>query len=512
MNLKQDFRLLAIIQLFSGLFMGFPALIAFCLHENLALKSFLTTMLIIATFSALLLLCCKGKRNERMTPADGFLLVTLTWVLAATFGSLPLLLSGSTATYSDAFFEIMSGFTTTGATTFRSIETKARSILFWRSETNWLGGMGIVVLFVAFLPMLGVKGTMLYGSESAGPTKDKLTPKTGGTAGALWGIYLAISALQVLFLLAGKVNWYDAITITFSTMSAAGFSVRNGSIGSYQSAYVDVVCTFFMFLSAINFSLYFKMLCGRGKQALKDGELRAYTKIVALFSLLVALNLFLQGVYHSFFQSLRYAFFQVVSIITTTGFVTANYTTWPMFSQMLLFTLFFIGGCAGSAGGGIKVVRVAALLNLGRSTIHKRLHPNAVCKNRIGDDVIDNDVMLGIAGFVGLYFATGIIGAIIISLAGQNFFTSFSSSFLSLGNIGVGFSAIGPEGNFDMFPNWTLWVFSFLMLAGRLELVTVYVLFSRSFWRDQVAWQASKSEKRRLAKEKRYYQKHRTNA
>ena len=509
MNLKQDFRLLALIQIFIGLFMGIPAIIAYCWQEKAALHSFLLTMGLVALFSFLVLFVCRDRKSGRMSPADGFLFVTLTWVLATAFGALPLLLSGTMDNYSDAYFEIMSGFTTTGASALTSIEDKARSILFWRSETNWLGGMGIVVLFVAFLPMLGVKGTMLYGSESAGPTKDKLTPKTGGTAGALWTIYLGISALQVVVLMLGKLSWYDAVTITFSTMSAAGFCVRNSSIGSFQSPFVDTVCICFMFLSGINFSLYFKMLSGRAKQALRDGELRAYTDIVLTFSLLIALSLTFGGLYKDFLTSLRYAFFQVVSVLTTTGFATADYTHWPVFCQMLLLALFFVGGCAGSAGGGIKVVRVVALVNLGRNTLHKRLHPSAVCKNRVGDNVVDNDVMLGIAGFVGLYLTTGIIGAIVVSLAGQDLVTTFSAAFLALGNIGIGFGNIGPTGNFSVFPSWCQWVFSFLMLVGRLELVTVYALFSRSFWRDQAAWQASKNEKRRLNREKKYYKQHR---
>ena len=509
MNLKQDFRLLALIQLFVALFMGIPTIIASCWQETAAFRSFLVTIVIICLFSFAVLCLCKDRRNEHMSPADGFLFVTLTWVLATAFGALPLVFSGTMDNYSDAYFEIMSGFTTTGASALTSIEDKARSILFWRSETNWLGGMGIVVLFVAFLPMLGVKGTMLFGSESAGPTKDKLTPKTGGTAGALWTIYLGISCIQIIVLMLGRLNWYDAVTITFSTMSAAGFCVKNSSIGTFQSPFVDVVCIIFMFLAGVNFSLYFKVLNGKSKSALHDGEFRAYSKIVLCFSFLIAVNLAVSGIYQGFFTSLRQAFFQVVSIITTTGFSTADYTQWPYFSQMLLLALFFIGGCAGSTGGGIKVVRVIALIELGRNTLHKRLHPSAVCKNRIGGEVADNDVMLGIAGFTGLYLATGLAGSILVTLSGADLITAFSASFQALGNIGIGFGAVGPAGNFSIFPGWCQWVFSFLMLAGRLELVTVYALFSRSFWRDQGAWQASRNEKRRLEKEKLFYQQHR---
>lgn len=502
MNLKQDFRLLAIIQIFVGLFMGVPTILAWVYKEDAAFYSFSIAMLVILGWSLVILWFCRGRTSDHMSPVDSFLFVTLTWVLATAFGALPLYLSGTMHSYSDAYFEIMSGFTTTGATALPSIEDKARSILFWRSETNWLGGMGIVVLFVAILPMLGVKGTMLYGSESAGPTKDKLTPKTGGTAGALWTIYIGLSALQVVVLLCCKLPLYEAVTVTFSTMSAAGFCVKNASIGAFQSPAVEVVVTIFMFLSGVNFALYFKMLSGRFKSAIHDGELKTYTNIVLGTSLLIALNLALSGTVPGILSALRCAFFHVVSIITTTGFMTVDYTRWPMFSQMLLFMLFFVGGCAGSAGGGIKVIRVAAILNLAKDSIHRRLHPNSVIRTRVGRDVMDQDVLLGISGFIGLYIATGLVGAIIVSLAGFDFVTTFSASFLTLGNIGLGFGSVGPSGNFSIFPAWCQWVFSFLMLVGRLELVTVFALFSSSFWRDQSAYLDSRRERIRVERKK----------
>lgn len=500
MNLKQDLRLLAVIQLLIAFFMGIPTVLACHWREWEALRGFMIALGMIITFSVCMLILSKDQKNRHMGPADGFLFVTLTWVLGTMFGAIPLWQSGACPSYANAYFEVMSGFSTTGATAMQSIEDKPFSILFWRSETNWLGGMGIVVLFVAFLPMLGVQGTMLYGAESVGPTKDKLTPKTGGTALALWTIYLGISAVQVAVMLLEGLPVYDAVTITFSTMSAAGFSVRNASIGAYQSPVVEWTITVFMFLAGVNFSLYFKMLNGKARMALRDGELRGYARIVGAVTLLIAICLTAKGTFASFLTSLRYAAFQVVSVITTTGFSTANYLRWPHFTQMLLFLLFFIGGCAGSAGGGIKVVRVQAIINLGRNSIHKRLHPASVTKNRVGDQVISDDVMMGICGFVGLYLATGLCGAVVISLCECDFATALSTSFLSLGNIGIGFGQVGPAGNFSFFPDWCMWVCSFLMLVGRLELFTVFALFSKTFRNDQVAWIGSRREKNRIAR------------
>jgi trk system potassium uptake protein TrkH len=417
-----------------------------------------------------------------MGTADGMLVVTMTWVVSAAFSAIPFLLAGTCESFTDAYFEVMSGYTTTGATLLTSIESNPLSILFWRSETNWLGGMGIVVLFVAFLPMLGVKGTMLVGAESVGPTKDKLTPKIGHTAAIFWELYLGLSLLETILLLFGGLSLYEAVTVTFSTMAAAGFCVKNNSIGTFGSAYVDIVVTIFMMFAGANFALYYKLLQRKGKSVLHDAELQGYVGIFAATSLLSALVLTTRHVYGNFFTSLRYSAFQTASILTTTGFATADYLYWPQFCQMLLFLLFFVGGCSGSAGGGIKVIRVQAILKMGKRGIFKRLHPNAVVNNGVGGTAMSDDVSLTIGGFVGMYIATGLIATVIVSLSDADFTTCIASVFLCLGNIGIGFGKVGPTGNFAFFPDWCTWIFSFLMLVGRLELFTVYALFTKSFW------------------------------
>lgn len=488
MNLKQDCKLLAVIQLFLGILMGIPTYLAWRYGETEALQAFLTTLAIQGAVSIVVLLLTWRTKSTYMGTNDGLFFVTFTWVIGTAFSALPLFLSHCYPTYTDAYFETMSGFTTTGATVLTSIEDKPLSILFWRSMTNWLGGMGIVVLFVAFLPMLGVTGTILVNSESVGPTKDKLTPKIGQTALILWSLYIGLSALEVGILLLTGISLYDAVTITFSSISAAGYSVKNASIGGYGKTSVEIIVTVFMLIAGTNFSLYYKVIRGKFRQVLHDGELQWYLGIFALASLISAGFLVGNHVYANFFTALKYSTFQSASIMTTTGFSTANYQNWPQVSQMLLFLLFFVGGCAGSTGGGIKVIRVRALLTLGRNTITRRLHPNAVITNKVGDDVFTDRIMMEIAGFVGMYMASGLIGAVVLSISGADFATAISGSFLCLGNIGIGFGTVGPTGNFSAFPAVTKWILAFLMLAGRLELYTVYALFSSEFWRNRSSW------------------------
>lgn len=482
-NWKQDFRLLAVIQLVLGFFMAFPTVMALYLHETAALQGFLAAYAVMAIFCGSILFLTRNIDSHKLAARDGYLFVTFTWILGTAISAIPLVASGAYINYSSAYFEIMSGFTTTGATVLTEIESLPKSILFWRSETNWLGGMGIVVLFVALLPALGVSGTLLVGAESVGPTKDKLTPKIKTTAAILWLIYLLFSLLETVLLLFGGLTLYDAITVTFSTMAAAGFCVKNSSIGTFSSAYVDIVVTVFMMIAGANFALYYKAFAGKLKSVWKDGELRVYLGIWTGVSLLSAITLSRANTYGGFWQSLRFSAFQSASIITTTGFATANYVNWPAFSQMLLLLLFFVGGCAGSAGGGIKVVRVATLFKMAKANISQRIHPKGIFQIRVGLDTMRPELLLSISTFFGVYIATGVLGSVLISLSGVDMLTSFAASFLCLGNIGIGFGQVGPTGNFSIFPSSIQWVCSFLMLVGRLELFTVYALFTKAFWR-----------------------------
>jgi trk system potassium uptake protein TrkH len=482
-NWKLDLRLIALIELFIGALMGVPTIMAAFLGESDALFGFGVTYLATTLFCAAILIGTDKPATKNFHARDGFFVVTLTWIAATAFSALPLYVSRSLPDYPSAFFEMMSGFTTTGATTLSEIESLPRSILFWRSQTNWLGGMGIVVLFVALLPALGVTGTMLVGAESVGPTKDKLTPKIKTSALLLWTIYVGFSIMQIILLLLGGLSPYDAITITFSTMSTAGFSTMNNSIAGFESSYVDIVVTVFMVISGVNFALYWRLFVGKAKSVFRDAELRAYLGILGTSIIVSAAYMTISKTFPSFWTSLRYSAFQNTSMLTTTGFTTTNYETWPAFTQMILFFLFFIGGSAGSTAGGIKVVRVVALFKLARYQLKKRVHPKGVFQVRLGQTVLTSDVINAIATFVGMYIFTGLLGALVLSFSGTDLLTSLQASFLCLGNVGVGFAKVGPQGDFGFFPSFYKWVCSFLMLVGRLELFTVYVLFTKTFWK-----------------------------
>lgn len=478
---KSVVRLLSFIIVFMALIMLIPLAISFCYEESDAVSAFLWTIIPMLAVSGAGILFTRDS-EMKVSVKDSYLFVTLTWVILTFFGSLPLYFTDVMENFAQCYFEIMSGFTTTGATAMLNIDSRSRGILFWRNMTNWLGGMGIVVLFVAILPALGVKGTALYGAESVGPTKDKLRPKIKETALILWLIYTGISLLQVVLLMLGGLGLFDAFTVMFGTMGAAGYVPHDLSVAYYDSAYVDWICTIFMFIAGSNFALYYKLLQRKFSKVFRDGEYRLYWKIVLLSVLLVSANLFFSGVF-SLSDSIRHAAFQVVSYITTTGFTSTNYSTWPLFSQTVLYVLCFVGGCAGSTGGGIKVVRIGAMMKLFKNSIVKRLHPNATTVVRLGDDTISSSTMQAIAGFVGFYITNVIIGTLVLSLTGIDFLAIHTSVLLTLGNIGVGLGGIGTDFTFAVYPQWALWCFSWLMLVGRLELFTVYAIFTREFWK-----------------------------
>lgn len=485
MHLKSVFRLVAQILVFVAILMLVPAIIAIGHNEKTAALGFFLSIFIMFGIGYVVIMLTEGVDYRLFSARDGFLFTTLTWILATAFGALPLLISGTFPDYSSCFFEIMSGFTTTGASTLTNIEANFKSILFWRSMTNWLGGMGIVVLFVAFLPAIGASaGTFhLMGAESVGPVKGKLTPKTRTTAMWLWGIYLGFTILETVLLLCGGLNLYDAVTVSFSTLSAAGFCVKNASIGAFNSTYVEVVVIVFMIISGANFALYYKAFTGKIRDCLKNTELHWYLFILSVCSVLGAFWLLGNGVFATFGTALRKMMFHIVSILTTTGFATADYTSWPTFPLLLLFLVTFMGGCAGSAGGGIKIVRVSVVTRSGINLIKKKVHPMSVVQLKDSDGIVSSDVIHSIFCFLGVYIITWLLGSVIIATTGVDLLTCLSSTILTLGNIGIGFGEVGPAGNFAFFPLWSKWVFSFLMLVGRLELFTVYVLFSRAFWK-----------------------------
>ena len=421
-------------------------------------------------------------RDGALLTRDGFLVVVASWLAASAFGALPFVLTGSIPSYTDAFFETTSGFTTTGASILRDIEALPRSILFWRSLTHWLGGMGIVVLTVAVLPRLGIGGLKLMRSEAPGPTLDKLTPRLTETAKILWLIYLALTAGAFGLLLLAGLDWFDALTTTFGTVGTAGFSPRNASVGAYDSAIVDLVVTVFMLLAAVNFSLYFQVVRGRPGLLLNNPELRVFAAIFLSAVALVTLSV-TGSTYRSFGEGLRYASFQVASILTTTGFATADYDAWPALAKGVLVTLMLVGGCAGSTAGGVKVIRLVTLFKQGLNELKYLVHPQGIFMLKIGDRPVKKDVLYPVAVFFFLYVALVMVTVLIVSAAGQDLLSALATGLAMAGNIGPGFGAVGPTRNYAHYPDLVKWWLSFAMLIARLEVYSVLVLLTPTFWR-----------------------------
>ncbi|RMF55212.1 MAG: TrkH family potassium uptake protein [Calditrichaeota bacterium] len=422
-----------------------------------------------------------AKFEQDLRPKEGFAVVSLGWIALSIYGSLPFIFSGAIPSFTDAFFETMSGFTTTGATILTDIEALPHGILFWRSLTHWLGGMGIIVLSIAILPFLGIGGMQLFKAEVPGPVADKLTPRITETAKILWVVYAAFTFLETLLLMAGGMNLFEALCHSFGTMATGGYSTRNASIGAYNSAYFDYVITLFMIIAGTNFSLHYRFLKGDLKAYFRNKEFMFFLSIIGLAFLLIGTDTFFQeGVTVS--KAIQDTLFQTVSIVTTTGYGTADYEQWQFSSQIILFFLMFIGGCAGSTGGGIKVVRIYLLIRFIYSEVIRLIHPHAVVPVRIGKTVVNREVVANVVGFFILYVFIFSLGVFIMGHLGLDIPTAFGSVAATLGNIGPGLGNVGPTDNYAHIPFIGKWILSTLMLMGRLELFTVIILFSPTFW------------------------------
>jgi trk system potassium uptake protein TrkH len=377
----------------------------------------------------------------------------------------------------------MSGFTTTGASVLTNIEANPRGILFWRSLTHWLGGMGIIVLSLAILPFLGVGGMQLFKAEVPGPVPEKLTPRIQQTAFLLWAVYVLLSLAETLLLMVAGMNLFDALTHTFGTMATGGFSPKNLSVGFYRSPFVDWIITVFMFLAGANFTLHYFALRGRLSVFWKDEEFRFYTWIT-LFGTATVMAIHLAGnAYSSAGDALRFSAFQVVSILTTTGFVTADFEKWPAYTQLLLLVLMFVGGCAGSTGGGMKNIRILLLAKQAGAEIRRLLHPRSVIVPRIGGKVVEREAMNSVAVFFVVYMALFVGASLFMAGLGLDLVSAISSVAATLGNIGPGLGIVGPMDNYAAVPQAGKWILSACMLLGRLELFTVLMLFVPGTWR-----------------------------
>lgn len=456
-----------------------PAATALYAGEAFVIPSFVIPMIAVCTAAGILFFI-KRRQKLRLSVSGGIILVAAAWIGAGILGALPLYLSNTIPCFADALFESVSGFTTTGATILTDIETCPLSMHVWRTQMHWLGGMGIVALTVALFPLLGVGGFQLIKSETTGPDKGKVTAKITHTAKALWFIYLGMTVVQIILLMLSGLSFIEAMCHTFASLGTGGFSTRNASVGGFNSIAVDTICTVFMLLAGVNFSLYFKLFTGHIKEITDNSELKAYLKIVFISSVLVFISIY---PLYGFKNGLRHSFFQVASIITTTGFSSVNYDAWPEFAKTVLFFLMFIGGCSGSTAGSIKVIRWLILKKQSDIETDVLLHPHGVFGIRLNKRPGRKDIVYSVAGFIFSYFLLTIITALVAVGDGADFLSGFTASLALIGNIGPGFGLVGPAGNFAFFSPLVKVFFSFIMLAGRLELYTMIIYFTPSFWR-----------------------------
>ncbi len=446
------------------------------------IKPFAASIAAGCLFSGVLFLTGYKARAKDMGTREAFAAVALAWIFASLQGCLPYIWGGYIPSFTDAYFEAMSGFTTTGATILTDIEVNPRGILMWRAQTQWLGGMGIVVLTLALLPMLGMSVTQLFKAEVPGPVLEKISPRIQDAATMLWRVYMGLTVLGVVVLVAGGMSFYESVCHIFTTVSTGGFSPKNASIAAYDSPYFDWALTIIMFLSGANFNLHLLAIKKRTLSPYRDPEFGFYLKTVFAASLAISIYLYAQGFSQTAMHALRYGAFQVVSIITTTGYVTADYSLWPPFTQVLLLSLMFIGGCAGSTAGSVKCIRIQIVFRQIGAEIKRFIHPHAAVTVLVGDQKIENKMVTSAATFIVLYLLVFVFSSIAVSATGQDLITSFSAVATTLGNVGPGFGAVGPVNNFASQHAAAKWIYSFCMLCGRLELYTILVLFSKDAW------------------------------
>ena len=460
-----------------GFLMLLPCLTA-VIYQETAGFSFAAAMALCFLFGVPLTV--RKPKNMVFYTKEGFVSVSLSWIVLSVMGSLPFLFSGSITNPVDALFETVSGFTTTGASILSDVEALPRCILFWRSFTHWIGGMGVLVFILSLLPLTGGYHMNLMKAESPEPSVEKLVPKIQSTAKILYSIYVAMTILEVLLLLAGNMPLFDALTTTFGTAGTGGFGIKNDSMASY-SPYLQNVVTVFMILFGINFNFYFLLLMRKPKKAMKNEEVRCYLAIIAITISIITFNI--RGLYPSIMEAFQQAAFQVGSIITTTGFATTDFNTWPQVSRTILVMLMFVGACAGSTGGGIKVSRFVILLKTVNKELHLFLHPKGVRKISMDGKVVEHEVVRSINVFMTAYVLVFAFSILLVGFDNHDLITNFTAVAATLNNIGPGLELVGPSQNFGLFSDPAKCVLIFDMLAGRLELFPLLLLFVKDTWK-----------------------------
>ena len=481
MNVKSISRTVGLILLITGIFQVFPLLIAVIDHEPRNILAYIESLCLILLIGSALLLFSRGG-NRMFSAQEGFAATGLSWIFMSAFGALPFFLSGQIPSYVDAFFEMVSGFTTTGASILTDVEALSRCNLFWRSFSHWLGGMGVLVFLLAVVPGArknGGTGIYLMRAESPGPSVDKLTPHLRQTAMILYGIYILLTALCIVFLLLGGMPVFDSFCIAFGTAGTGGFAIKNSSMGGY-SYFLQTVVTVFMFLFGVNFSLYYMLLLRKFKAVFKNEELRLYFGIAAGSIVLIAINI--SRMYNTVYESVHHAAFQVVSIMTTTGSGTVDFEQWPAFSKAILLSLMFIGASAGSTGGGLKVSRVLLLMKSIRRTIRKALHPRRVQPVYMDGRAVSEEVCDNVNAYLAIYCVILVLSFAVISVDGFSIGTNFSAVASCFNNIGPGFELVGATQNFSIYSDLSKIILSLDMLLGRLEIFPLLLLLSPDTW------------------------------
>lgn len=423
-----------------------------------------------------------GTKTAELNIREGFVLVNLCWISLALFGSAPFVTSGHIPSFTDAFFEVMSGFTTTGATILRDIEVLPKSLLLWRNMTQWLGGMGVIALAVAIFPFTGMGGAHLFKAEVPGPTKDKISSRISDTAKLLWGVYLVFTFIETLLLMVAGLTFFDSLCITFGTLATGGFAPLNASIAHFSSPWVHYIIILFMILAGVNFNLHYWALKGQPGRYFKNPEFRFFLSIIGISTALIVIVRVVAGSVLSE-ETVRDALFQTVSLITTTGFVTKDYELWPAATHVVLFLLMFIGGCASSTGGAIKDVRILVLLKYIGVEVKKLFYPHGIFAVKMQGKPVAENLVSNIVAFIALYMLFFVFGTLAMACLGLDVISAAGSVAATLGNVGPGLGAVGPSKNFADIHPVGKWILSFLMLAGRLEIYTVFVILTRRFWK-----------------------------
>ncbi len=495
LNYKIVLHIMGVLLLINGGFMLLATLFSLIYKDGVTVQITVAALLTMMVGVSFMFFTREHKKN--LGKREGYIVVTFGWIFMSLSGTLPYLFSGSIPGFTNAFFETMSGYTTTGASILDDIEAVPHGILFWRSLTHWIGGMGIIVLAIAILPLLGIGGMQLFAAEAPGPSTDKLHPRITDTAKRLWYIYVGYTAIETVLLKFAGMNFFDAINHAMSTLSTGGFSTKNASVAYWNdNPVIQWIIIVFMFLAGANFVLSYFAFKGKFSKIFSDEEFKYYARYTVIFSVIVAFIIYFQAdisassinhpmVWGKIESSFRHSIFQVLAVITTTGFVSADYTMWTPFLTVFFFGLMFSGGSAGSTSGGIKVVRHLITIKNGLLEFKRTLHPNAIVPVRYNTKAVNKEIVFTILGFFILYFLSFIFGALVLGMLGLDFQSAIGGAATSLGNVGPGLGQLSPVNNFNSLPLAGKWWCSFLMLIGRLELFTVLILFTPFFWRKR---------------------------